>query len=895
LMYIALGDMGPALVIAGTFIFIYSFVRQDFPQLLFGITTFVVFLLVAKWLIPHSLLVIFAFTILWLVFWLVYGFKINKKHQLFESAIFMNLVIATFIFGDNVPIVGERLQMRNEIYAGIWNNEVRGGDQVAQGLWSLASGGVFGQGLSDGNPNLVPAYHTDMIFTSIGEEIGWLGLLLIVICMAMLLWRSLLAGKRAGHFFTLYLAVSIAIITSVQFLIITLGSVGIIPLTGVAVPFLSYGKVGMIMNMLAFGIVFSISNNRAGEYRKKERNEKALKRMIASCTFGYALFAVLLLGTLFWYMFLARNSTLIRPALMSNTESKRIVEYNPRIQLLIKAMDAGNIYDRNRILLATNDKEQINNYIDKYIASGIDEDIYKKELKARKRRYYPFGENLFFWLGDFNNTDILWSDSENDPRGYIAECRHLAHLRGFNNLKYDKEGQIQKFKLVKKYQAPFLYPVVIEDDYEPYNDYDYSFLIPYLKAGINSHKVERFNEERENRDITLTVDAALQTQMQHEIAAYVAYNFKGDIWNKLRISIVALNAKNGDLLCSANYPLPDMQMLKEKQKYAYNEKDRKEKAYTDRDLGLTFQTPPGSIAKVMSALAGLQKLGIAAANKTYYIDEREVVDVGIEPRNYNVTMEDAIVKSSNNYFINLVNDQNLYGNLDSIYQTVGIRIDRKYTGKPQANNALTPYFFTKNIDKELKNRYKNEVRAVRDNGIRRYANYIEKRNKNRNNPAVYEKMNWFETAWAWGQGSMGASPLNMARIAGIVANGGNFVETQFIKKGNSMLKVEVPGTIRIASERATNMLKLYMQKESAKYEVFPAETGGKTGTPERELRYQTVNRQGKKVSRAVKYNDGWYIFFINSPKERAPLAVAVRMERLGVGGSKIAVQLTDKV
>jgi cell division protein FtsW (lipid II flippase)/cell division protein FtsI/penicillin-binding protein 2 len=904
LMYLILGDMGPALVIAGTFIIIYSFIRKDLIELLIGLCSFVIFLKVASWLVPHSQSVLFAATVAWFLFWLFYGFYINKKKQLFESAIFLNLVIAVFIFGSNIPNVGERLQDRNDIYTSIWDNEIRGGDQVAQGLWGLASGGTFGQGLGEGNPNLVPAFHTDMIFTSIGEEIGWLGLLLIVSCMAILLYRSLLVGKRAGQPFAFYLAAGIAVITGVQFLIITLGSVGIIPLTGVAVPFLSYGKVSMIMNMVAFGIVFSISNNRASDNQEKQIKKYDL--MIDTCKYAYALFAFVLLGTLFYYQLWERNETLIRPALMSNTQGARIVEYNPRIRLLIKELDAGNIYDRNGISLATNDKTEIENSLSAYDKAGVSEHIYRKELQQRKKRYYPFGENMFFWLGDFNNTSVAWNDSENDPHGYIAERRHLADLRGFDNLKRDKQRNVQQFKLTtQKDKAAFLYAV--EKQYK-YTDYDYSFLIPYLKAGINSGKVTRFNEKREKRDITLTVDAALQTKMQNEIATYATDNFKGEIWNKLRISVVALNAANGDLLCSANYPLPDMQLLKLKQdeqirtkKFGYNEKDRKEKAYTDRDLGLTYQTPPGSTAKVMSALAGLQKLGTKAANKTYYIDAREIVETGIEPHGYNVTMEDAIVLSSNNYFINLVNDQKLYENLDSVYQTVGIRIDRKQTKVAKENNALTPYFFTQDMDKEQK-KYTKEVIAVKNNAIKRYENYIEKR---KHEPKYFEKMNWFETAWAWGQGSMSATPLNMARVASIVANDGIFVETQFIKQGNKTLKVEKPQTTTIVSKDEANILKRYMQKESDKHRkkgyTFPKSEkeedriGGKTGTPERELRYKTLNSKGKEVTIVRRYNDGWYVFFIYSPKENAPLAVAIRMERLGAGISGNAVRLADKV
>jgi cell division protein FtsW (lipid II flippase)/cell division protein FtsI/penicillin-binding protein 2 len=922
-MYLILGDMGPALVIAGTFIIIYSFVRKDLIELCIGLVSFIVILKIASWLVPHSQLVLFAAAIAWLFLWIIYGFKINKKNQLFESAIFLNLVIAAFIFGSNIPNVGERLQDRNDIYTGIWDNEVRGGDQVAQGLWGLASGGTFGQSLGEGNPNLVPASHTDMIFTSIGEEMGLLGLFVIVLCMGILLYRSLLAGKQAGNPFVFYLATGIAIITGIQFLIITLGCVGIIPLTGVAVPFLSYGKVSMIMNMIAFGIVFSISNNRATENQKEQLKKYDL--MLDTCKWVYGIFAFVLLRTLFYYQFWERNETLIRPALMSNTQGARIVEYNPRIQLLIKEMDAGNIYDRNGILLATNDKEEIKESLSTYSKAGVSEGIYKRELKQRKRRYYPFGENMFFWLGDFNNTTVAWNDSEDDPHGYIAERRHLADLRGFNNLKYDKKGNVQQFKLTaKKDKAAFLYEV--EKQYK-YIDYDYSFLIPYLKAGIHSRKVEHFNEKREKRekrDIMLTVDAALQTKMQNELVAYSANNFKGEIWNKLRISVVVLDAANGDLLTSANYPLPDMQMLKLKQeeqtktkKYGYNEKDRKEKAYTDRDLGLTYQTPPGSTAKVMSAMAGLKKMGTAVVDKEngekyfiYYdeIIEREANGSGTdEPNSHIVTMEEAIVQSSNIYFVNLVNKNDLYAPLDSIYQAVGVRI---------ANQ--TPYYL--NYNKPENSEFDSEISTNLRIALNMYNRYIEKRDADKKNPQP-KIMRAGEWQWAWGQGTMSATPLNMARVSSIVANEGKFVETRFIlKKGKETVKAKEEHSHQIVTKDEAKILKGYMQKESDKHRKkgysFPNSVkeenrmGGKTGTPEREMYYSIPTnvidkKTGKPKMKKIYYdvdtrkdgkmNDGWYIFFIDSPKEKAPLAVAIRMERLGAGISGNAVRLADQV
>jgi len=913
--YFILGDMGPALVLAVTFIIIYSVVRGDFLQLLAGTLSFILFLWIGSKL-QNSQQVLAIFALLWIIFWLGYGLGKPRK-QLYESAIFLNLVIAAFIFGgsifNSIGLSGQaqRLNDRVEIcLGGIWDNEVRGGDQVVQGLWSAASGGFTGQGLGEGNPNLTPAFHTDMIFTSIGEEMGWIGLALIILSIAILIHRSLHIGYKSGNPFLFYLATGIAVITGIQFLTITLGSTGLIPLTGVAVPFLSFGKTSLIINLAAFGVLFSISKNKATDLQIDDfKNNKKYDKIIGVGSFTYYIISVVLLICLAWYQGFAQDKILIRPALVTNQQGERVAEYNPRINLLMKELHAGNIYDRNGLILATNDTSMIRKEIadgDKFVNAGADKAIYTKELKQHKQRYYPFGNNLLFWLGDFNNK-ILWNDNDNDPHGYIAEHRYLAALRGFDNLKDKEKHKIPKSELTaKKYRgSPFIYPIEKKTEYTPYN---YSALLPMLKEGLHSRSVDNWNKNSVNYDITLTVDAALQTKIQNEIQAYAGQNLKV-LGNKLRISVVVLDAKSGDMLCSANYPLPQLDMLRYKP--VYKESNLKENAYADRDLGMTFQTPPGSTAKVMSALAGLQKMGSTATGKKYFIYPKEIIENGNakEPNNQIVTMEDAIVLSSNCYFINFVNNNDLYQNLDSIYSTVGIRIDKKFTTAingeaKERSKYMTPYYLE--YSQQTKE-YKDEIETVGKKAVKLYDDYIAKRDKNK----IYEQMShnhnghdWNDCAWAWGQGTMSATPLNMAHVASIVVNGGEFVPTQFVLKGNNDKTVVRPtnNSIPIVSKEEADILKGYMTTESMKEQArrnkvnFTSSIGGKTGTPERDFYYSVKNNEGKiefkKDPRT--WNDGWYVFFTNSEK---PLAVAVRMERLasGYGGSGTAVRLTDKV
>lgn len=882
LYLVVLSDMGPAMVIIITFIILYSVARKDLPHLLLGLCTFILLLVIAR-RINDTPVTMLMFSMIWLLAWTA-GWWI-KDHRIYESSIFLNLLILAFMLGGNIMSAigmseGQRLINRNSLaWSGVWNNEVPGGDQIAQGIWSVATGGFSGQGIGNGNPNLVPAYHTDMVFTSIGEILGWVALVLILLCFTILIHRSLLLARRAGHPFAFFLISGVAIVVGVQFLIIVSGSLGLIPLTGVSVPFLSFGKSSLMINLAFFGVVLSLTRQRATDNQRT-----AIKKYDGVIVAGSVFFfmtSLIIMGTLFYYQVIARDEYMIRPAMMTNLQGARIVEYNPRINLLINELDAGNIYDRNGLLLASSSREDIINDMKRLNGAGISKSELKTEVNKRKRRYYPLGDNTLFMLGDFN-TRVVWNYSDSDPVGYVAENRHLSLLRGFDNIVRDEAGNPEYFHFItSEYrESQFLPP---QEKELKYAKRDYSILLPMLKEGIDGQKVREWNDARMTRDITLTLDAALQTRMQSKIKSYIKSYPRLSRNRLLRASVVVLNAENGDMLCSANYPLPSQDTIKMLNDNNINgpapyERDNKTWAYTQRDLGMTYQTQPGSTAKVMSAMAGFMQMGQGAADQRYFVDRLESIEGGSnEPLDW-VTMENAIVLSSNCYFINLVHDKDLYPELHDLYQAVGARIDymtfnSRYE-KKEYHPSATPYFFELN---EVDNGsiFDINMERARRQGIAKYNTY-----KNGDRP---EKMNWHHTGIAWGQGVLSATPLNMARVAAIVANDGKLMPTRFIlSHGNETYDPDEDRAISILQPDNAEVLKGYMQEESDKHrrngKLLPLNRdgnkriGGKTGTPHR----SSGNNKD--------YNDGWYVFFINSEKEKAPLAIAVRMERLSRKG-----------
>ena len=933
-IYAKLGDMGPGLVIGVTFVLLYSLVKSkvnldnlsesdkwqriftcDFAMLIYGVISFAVFVVIGG-MIGDSL----TGAVLWFVGWIIYG--VARHKQFFETAFIMNILIFAFIFGgqvmQNIPGLkdtdtAERFEQRTRMCVNTWGDlnlenkadsaEAVSNTQVANGLWALATGGMTGQGMGEGNPNLIPAFHTDMILSSIGEQIGWIGLLVVVLVMAILLRRMIVVGYKVGHPFAFYFCSGVAIVTGVQFFIIALGSSGMIPLTGITVPFLSYGRVSMILNLVAFGVILSLSQDinrtEAGVVKEEVRQRSVgdYNYPISIATWTFIVLAIFTLGVWQYYCLWNRGNTLVHPAFVYDKDGTPIIEYNPRIALLTKEMWAGNIYDRNGVLLATSNKDLLSEkelrhrLVD---SCGIKKEDIDKLTRAHVKRYYPFGEHLFFMLADQNNGLYF-----NSPIGYMAESRHLSYLRDYDNVMRDKEGNAVEVYLknkvhegnrfIKGSERGDTIRYVVRDNHE---------LIKYLKGGIHGKALQKHNTKVQDGkfDLHLTLDAKLQTIIQNKISDYVGNTPVLRNNNLLRISVVVIDAKNGDLLTSANYPLPDYQRLREEEDaargrgekfvaYSDNFKNKEWTSYTDRDLGMTYQTQPGSTAKVMSAMAGFMKTGTGADKKSYMVYADEKIDTKLGEPIGNVSLHDAIVESSNCYFVNSVNDMNLYKQLGEIYQATGVRIDRETideNGQTRVDKSLTPYIYYTN-EKSDTSEFNAEVATTADRGMRIYNSYIDRRTKER----FFRKMNWSQCGWAWGQGTLRATPLNMARVASIVVNDGLLAQTRYL------LNEPIQNTKVCAT--SLKQLKSYMKDQARiKGGIANQAIGGKTGTPERN--HKSLNSKGNEITSSK--NDAWYVFFVDAEgvnqAKAGKLAVALRIERANAT-SGLAMQFTRDI
>jgi hypothetical protein len=712
---------------------------------------------------------------------------------------------------------------------------VYGGDQVANGLWAMSSGGVLGQGIGEGFAKTIPEAHTDMILPSMGEEFGWTGIVCIFLLFLLYLHRSILIGRRTGTPFLFYLCAGVGISTFVQFLLIAGGSTGALPLSGVSLPFQSYGGSSLVANLLASGFLLSTSLVRGTPvqmaYISKQQDKNLVPALVAAC-----LGVILLTVNVSRYLF-NNKKWVVQPSLVADKSGARMFSYNPRIAILMNRLQAGDLYDRTGALLATSKPNNVRKQRSKLSNAGADYDLDSATHK-RLDRYYPFEEQTFFWTGDANTG--VFNGSSN---GYFAEYEHAAELRGFELPATSYNTTASRYREDRFLARGVKEMTVVKKDYKS--------LAPLLLAGINSEEVEAFKNR--NRDVQLTIDAGLQTSIQRSIATDTSLADN-------RVSVVIMEANTGDVLTSAVYPLPPVRNW-EQLTMSNTEQNQLAGWMTTSDLGFTYATQPGSTAKVLTSLAAFNKLGLAAANKRYTVSMAERIRTkGIEPDETGViSLERAIVKSNNVYFIKIANQEHLQEEMANLYLKTGMflhGVGGYYYGRQSENTAREEKWrdLWRKTEFNTKPRYDpNNIHRTRAKGI---------------------------SGMSWGQGELIATPAAVARLVSGVANNGTLLGNRYVLKVSKNKQPLKPGTDLANDAKYAQLMRSYMIEQSApKAYTLGISVAGKTGTPERIWKGQQIN-------------DGWYTFFAPKAKGTGNMVVCVRVE--ATKGSSDAVKLAGK-
>ena len=142
-----------------------------------------------------------------------------------------------------------------------WEYPADEGYQMVHSLMAFGTGGLWGTGIGKGYQKLfyLPEPHTDFIFSVIGEELGLLGVLIIIGLYAWIVMRGIAIARKAQDLFGAYLAVGLTVAMGLQ-IVVNMGvALGLLPTKGLTLPLLSYGGTSLLINMASIGILMNIS------------------------------------------------------------------------------------------------------------------------------------------------------------------------------------------------------------------------------------------------------------------------------------------------------------------------------------------------------------------------------------------------------------------------------------------------------------------------------------------------------------------------------------------------------------------------------------------------------------------------------------------------------------
>jgi len=151
------------------------------------------------------------------------------------------------------------VRVRVAIWQNPWATALGSGYQIIQALMAIGSGGLFGLGLGLGLPRIVPAYHTDFIFAVICEQFGLIFGVCVVLVYMALLARGFSIGLRARRSFYALLAFGCTTLLGLQTFVIIAGVIKMIPLTGITMPFVSYGGTSLISCLTLVGFLHGVN------------------------------------------------------------------------------------------------------------------------------------------------------------------------------------------------------------------------------------------------------------------------------------------------------------------------------------------------------------------------------------------------------------------------------------------------------------------------------------------------------------------------------------------------------------------------------------------------------------------------------------------------------------
>jgi len=241
-----------------------------------------------------------------------------------------------------------------------WLNGQPGGDQLAASLWAFAAGGGTGRGLGQAAIGALPAGHTDLILAHLAEVAGLVGLGLYLALLLLVVLQGCWIGLRNRTPERMLLACGLAALIFAQLLIIFGGSSGLLPLTGIVVPFLSFGRTSMVVFLLLVALLVRLAAQ--GKPRQDHDALRQVRGGIVRVTIAILLLAGVTLVTAACRTLVGRAATMTRGVLAIGFDDAVFLRYDPRLKAIARRMRRGAILDRHGVTLAGSDDHGARSY-----------------------------------------------------------------------------------------------------------------------------------------------------------------------------------------------------------------------------------------------------------------------------------------------------------------------------------------------------------------------------------------------------------------------------------------------------------------------------------------------------------------------------------------------------
>jgi cell division protein FtsW (lipid II flippase) len=457
------------------------------------------------------------------------------------------VLFAGFYLGYWTGISGT-LAARVAMWQSPWENAVRGGDQLAHAMWSMATGALAGTGLGFGDTRYLPEGHTDLVLAAVAEELGAAGVLVAVAACALIGWRGFRIARAAPNDTSLFLALAMTLSLVTPMLVMAAGMLALVPLTGIATPFLSYGGSAMTANFAALGLLAAIASDR-------ERPVDIAPFRPALTWMGRGLVVAGAVMLIVWarVQVFAADRFLVRPQLGLQADGGRRYQYNPRVLDAAGLLPRGSVLDRRGLPLAAA-PDVVHAAEGPYARVGIS---VRQVCSTSADRCYPLGGRAFHVLGN-ERTRANWAATNTSYVERDAEDT----LRGFDD-------GADSTLVVRR---------------------DYGDVVPLVR-----HRWQPRHEDvqmlmNRPRDVRLTLDARLQSRVADATSGFAAAA------GLRHAAVVVLDASTGELLASVSYPWPA------------SKRDIHSARRTDvmLDRARYGLYPPGSTFKLVTAAAALR-------------------------------------------------------------------------------------------------------------------------------------------------------------------------------------------------------------------------------------------------------------------------------------------------